>query len=134
MTKSDTIIRFPKHFIFPHSLYAQPKLRALLLSLVLLHIFIPNSYKDISSNFSHSIRKSNITIIYQFKNVLYNILYKKNFVLIRNLGHFPIISILMILYLQTKLHFFINLRIKKTHLNRINQEVWHISAILTIRT
>ena len=116
MTKSNTIIGFPKHFIFPHSLYAQPELRALLLSPVLLHIFIPNSYKDISSNFFHSIRKSNITIIYQFKNVLYNILYKKNFLLIRNLGHFPIISILMILYLQTKTSFLYQLTHKKNTL------------------
>ena len=36
-----------------------------------------NIYRDISNNLPYSIRKSNITIIYQLKNILYNILYKK---------------------------------------------------------
>ena len=48
-----------------------------------------NIYRDISNNLPYSIRKSNITIIYQPRNILYNILYKKEYLLIRNLGQFP---------------------------------------------
>ena len=40
------------------------------------------------NNFPYSIRKSNITIIYQPRNILYNIFTKNEFILIRNLGHF----------------------------------------------
>ena len=43
-----------------------------------LHLITLNIYRDISKkNLSYSIRKSNITIIYQLKNILYSILYKK---------------------------------------------------------
>ena len=44
-----------------------------------------NIYRDIANNFPYSIRKSNINK----GNILYNILYKKESILIMNLRHFP---------------------------------------------
>ena len=54
-----------------------------------------NIYRDISNNFHFSTRKSNITIIYQFKKCYMQYSIKKNkSILIRNLGHFSTISTL----------------------------------------
>ena len=99
-----TIIGFLKYLMFPHSLYpylTTNPFAPLATSRSSLHLYPSrivstlfslmtyNVYKDISNNIPYySIRKSNIIIIYQLRNILYNILYKKEFILIRNLGHF----------------------------------------------
>ena len=109
-TKPDTTIGFPKHPMFPHSLY-HTLLRALLLhrvSPVLPHISIhlvqslqvhlhliifplmnQNIYRDISNNLPYSMRKSNIIIIYQPRNILYNIIYTKGIYTNQEFGTLP---------------------------------------------
>ena len=51
-----------------------------------------NLYRSISISWFFPL-KSNITIIYQPINILYNIIYKNEFILIRNLGHFVTINV-----------------------------------------
>ena len=98
-TKLDTTIGFPKYLMFPHSSYSYPTMsplapsstsrssshlyspRIVFTNSSSSHNFFPSwpriLYRDISNNFPYSIRKFNITIIYQPRNILYNILYKK---------------------------------------------------------
>ena len=50
-----------------------------------------NIYRNIFNNLPYYIKKSDTTIIYKPKNIIYSIIYKKkkkNSILIRNLRHF----------------------------------------------